>query len=38
MQAQKKNGKLFIDIWDTINEKGVSCEQEHFYLAGDRWV
>ena len=37
MQAQQENGKLFIAIWNSINEKGVSCEkqQEHFYLAED---
>ena len=31
------HGQFFIEIWDPINEKGVSCEkqQEHFYLAGD---
>jgi len=37
IQAQKENGKLFIEIWDRINEKGVSYDkqQDHFHLAGD---
>jgi len=28
IQAQMENGKLFIAIWDPINEKGVSCEKQ----------
>jgi len=37
IQAQIENDKLFLAIWDPINEKDVSCEkqQEHYYLAGD---
>jgi len=28
MQAQKENGKIFIEIWDTIHERGVPCEKQ----------
>ena len=36
-QAQKENGKSFIEVWDINNENDVSCEkqQDHFCLAGD---